>query len=153
MKLKGLVWFFTITLILISVYQLSFTWVVNSHESKMKAKAEKSVMMSHPNVTGEAKDELIREKFHHYLDSTRDEKIYPLLGTTYQKSKENELNLGLDLQGGMSVTMNVSLDGLLKSLSTNPKDPQLLKAIATTNERNRIRALILPHYLRGLVRT
>ncbi|HEV2833367.1 MAG TPA: protein translocase subunit SecDF, partial [Hanamia sp.] len=133
MKLKGLVWFFTITLILISVYQLSFTWVVNSHESKMKAKAEKSVMMSHPGVTGDEKDELVRAKFHHYLDSTRDEKIYPILGTTYQKSKENELNLGLDLQGGMSVTMNVSLDGLLKSLSNNPKDPQLLKAIQTAN--------------------
>ena len=120
MKLKGLVWFFTLTLILISVYQLSFTWVVNSHENKMKAKAVKSVMMAHPGVTGDAKEELVREKFHHYLDSTRDEKIYPVLGTTYQKSKENELNLGLDLQGGMSVTMNVSLDGLLKSLTNNP---------------------------------
>ncbi|HEY9340471.1 MAG TPA: protein translocase subunit SecDF [Hanamia sp.] len=133
MKLKGLVWFFTITLILISLYQLSFTWVVNSHESKMKAKAVKAVMMSNPGITGEKKDELVQAKFHHYLDSTRDEKIYPFLGTTYQKSKENELNLGLDLQGGMSVTMNVSLDGLLKSLSNNPKDPQLLKAIATAN--------------------
>ncbi len=134
MKLKGLVWFFTIALILISVYQLSFTWVVNSHEKKMKLKAEKTVVMSHPGITGETKDELVKEKYSHYLDSTRDEKIYPVLGTTYQKSKENELNLGLDLQGGMSVTMNVSLDGLLKSLSNNPKDPQLLKALQTTNE-------------------
>jgi SecD/SecF fusion protein len=60
-------------------------------------------------------------------------KIYPVLGTTYQKSKENELSLGLDLQGGMAVTLNVSLDGLLKSLSNNPKDPALLKALATAN--------------------
>ncbi len=133
MKLKGLVWFFTIALILISVYQLSFTWVVNSHEKKMKLKAEKTVSIAHPGISGEEKDELVKDKFRHYLDSTRDEKIYPLLGTTYQKSKENELNLGLDLQGGMSVTMNVSLDGLLKSLSNNPKDPQLLQALATTN--------------------
>ena len=43
MKLKGLVWFFAIALILISVYQLSFTWVVNSHEAKMKEKAERMV--------------------------------------------------------------------------------------------------------------
>ncbi len=84
MKLKGLVWFFTIVLILISVYQLSFTWVVNSHEKKMKLKAEKAVMMTHPGVSGEEKDELVQEKFMHYLDSTRDEKIYPVLGTTYQ---------------------------------------------------------------------
>ncbi len=133
MKLKGLVWFFTIVLILISVYQLSFTWVVNSHEKQMRLKAEKSVSMSHPGITGEEKDELVQDKFMHYLDSTRDEKIYPVLGTTYQKSKENELQLGLDLQGGMSVTMNVSLDGLLKSLSNNPKDPALLNALAEAN--------------------
>ena len=41
MKLKGLVWFFAIALILISVYKLSFTWVVNSHEKQMKEKAER----------------------------------------------------------------------------------------------------------------
>ncbi len=133
MKLKGLVWFFAITLILISVYQLSFTWVVNSHESKMHDKAVKSVRLTHPGVSGEEKDLLVAAKYNHYLDSTRDEKIYPLIGTTYQKSKESELSLGLDLQGGMSVTMNVSLDGLLKSLSNNPKDPQLLKALNETN--------------------
>jgi SecD/SecF fusion protein len=133
MKLKGLVWFFTIVLILISVYQLSFTLVVNSHEKKLKQKAEKVIAMTHPGVTGEAKDELVNEKYNHYLDSTRDEKIYPVLGTTYQKSKENELGLGLDLQGGMSVTMNVSLDELLKSLSNNSKDKRLLKALSTAN--------------------
>src|SRR6185312_480265 len=133
MKLKGLVWFFAIMLILISVYQLSFTWVVNSHESKMKAKAVKFVSQSHPGISGDEKDVLVQKTFHHYLDSTRDDKIYPVLGTTYQKSKENELSLGLDLQGGMAVTLNVSLDGLLKSLSNNPKDPALLKALATAN--------------------
>lgn len=135
MKLKGLVWFFAIMLILISVYQLSFTWVVNSHENKMKAKAIQFVNRAHPGITGDEKDQLVQATFHHYLDSTRDEKIYPVLGTTYQKSKENELSLGLDLQGGMAVTLNVSLDGLLKSLSNNPKDPRLLKALATANEQ------------------
>ncbi|MEO6136698.1 MAG: protein translocase subunit SecDF [Ginsengibacter sp.] len=133
MKLKGLVWFFTITLILISVYQLSFTWVVNAHEKKMQQKAEKSVMMQNPGISGDEKDALIHDRFMHYLDSTRDVKIYPVFGTTYQKAKESELQLGLDLQGGMSVTMNVSLDGLLKSLSNNPKDVQLLKALEATN--------------------
>lgn len=135
MKLKGLVWFFAIMLILISVYQLSFTWVVNSHESNMKAKAVKFVTQSHPGISGDEKDQLVQTTFHHYLDSTRDEKIYPLIGTTYQKSKENELSLGLDLQGGMAITLNVSLDDLLKSLSNNPKDPALLKALETANEQ------------------
>lgn len=135
MKLKGLVWFFAIVLILISIYQLSFTWVVNNHESKMKAKAVQYVNKTHPGISGDEKDVLVKERFSHLLDSTRDEKIYPLLGTTYQKSKENELSLGLDLQGGMSVTLNVSLDGLLKSLSNNPKDPQLLKALEAADAK------------------
>ncbi len=133
MKLKGLVWFFAIILILISVFQLSFTWVVNSHENKMKAKAERLVKAGNPGVKGDEKDDLVKLKLLHLLDSTRDTKIYPLLGTSYQKCKENELNLGLDLQGGMSVTMDVSLDGLIKSLSNNPKDPQLLNAINLAN--------------------
>jgi SecD/SecF fusion protein len=133
MKLKGLVWFFAITLILISIYQLSFTWVVNSYEAKMKQKAEKIVKMAHPGITGDEKDVLVKAKFQRILDSTRDTKIYPLLGTTYLKCKENELNLGLDLQGGMNVTLNVDLEGVIKSLSNNPKDPQLINALNTTN--------------------
>ncbi len=130
MRLKGLVWFFAIFLILISVYQLSFTWVVNGHENAMKAKAEKQVRQGYPNAKGEEKEDIVRARFMRLLDSTKDTKIYPVVGTTYQKAKENELNLGLDLQGGMNVTMDVSLEGLIKSLSNNPKDPQLLNALA-----------------------
>ena len=130
MRLKGLVWFFAIALILISVFQLSFTWVVNSHESDMKAKAEKQVRISNPVTKGEEKDDLVKARLLRLLDSTKDTKIYPVLGTSYQKCKENELNLGLDLQGGMNVTLDVSLAGLIKSLSNNPKDPQLLNALS-----------------------
>ncbi|MDB5198298.1 MAG: protein translocase subunit secF [Chitinophagaceae bacterium] len=137
MRLKGLVWFFAITLILISVFQLSFTWVVNSHESAMKAKAEKQVRISNPGARGDEKNDLVKIRLLRLLDSTKDTKIYPVLGTTYQKAKENELNLGLDLQGGMNVTMDVSLEGLIKSLSNNPKDPQLLNALA---EATRLKA-------------
>ncbi len=133
MKLKGLVWFFAITLIIISIYQLSFTWVVNSYEAKMKEKAVKTVKMSHPGVVGDEKDALVKTTFQHLLDSSRDAKIYPFFGTTYFKCKENELNLGLDLQGGMSVTLNVDLAGVIKSLSNNPKDPQLVNALNETN--------------------
>nr|MDQ6904387.1 protein translocase subunit SecDF [Bacteroidota bacterium] len=129
MKLKGLVWFFAIMLILISVYQLSFTWVVNSYEAKMQEKAVKNVRMAHPGVSADEKDNLVAAQFQHLLDSSRDVKIYPLLGTTYLKCKENELNLGLDLQGGMNVTLNVDLEGVVKSLSNNPKDPQLINAL------------------------
>jgi SecD/SecF fusion protein len=131
MKLKGLVWFFAIALILISIWELSYTWVVRSYESKVKTQAERIVKSQHPDATGEDKNALVKSRMQHILDSTREKSIYPIVGTSYQKCKENELNLGLDLQGGMSVTMEVSLEGLLKSISNNPKNPALVKALQT----------------------
>jgi hypothetical protein len=64
------------------------------------------------------------------LDSTKDEKLAFGL-TTYRSAKEKELMLGLDLQGGMSVTMEVGLDGLLKSLANYTKEAQFNKALGT----------------------
>ena len=131
MKLKGLVWFFAIALTIISLWELSYTWVVRNYESTVKAKAEKMVKTSLPDLKGDAKDSAVKARTQRILDSTKDKSIYPLFGTTYQKCKENELNLGLDLQGGISVTMDVSLETLLKSLSNNAKDPALLNALRT----------------------
>ncbi len=133
MKLKGLVWFFAIALILISLWELSYTFVVRSYESKVKTQAERIVKSQHPAISTKTDDYdlLVKSRMQHILDSTRDKSIYPVIGTSYQKCKENELNLGLDLQGGMSVTMDVSLEGLIKSMSNNPKDPALLKALQT----------------------
>lgn len=132
MKLKGLVWFFAITLVVISLYQLSFTWVVNSFEKQLKQKAQRYVAINYPNVTGDDKDAMVKAELLHIMDSNRDTKIYPIFGTTYLKCKENELNLGLDLQGGMNVTLNVDLEGVIKSLSNNPHDPQLINALNET---------------------
>ncbi len=131
MKLKGLVWFFAIALICISIWELSYTWVVRSYEAKVKTQAERIVKSNYPAATGEDKNALVKERMRHILDSTKEKSIYPVIGTSYQKCKENELNLGLDLQGGMSVTLEVGLEGLLKSLSNNPKNPALLKALQT----------------------
>jgi len=131
MKLKGLVWFFAIALICISVWELSYTVVVRRYEAEVKAQAEKIIKSQHPEATGEDFNALVKDRMRHVLDSTKEKSIYPIVGTSYQKCKENELNLGLDLQGGMSVTMEVSLEGLLKSLSNNPKNPALVKALQT----------------------
>ncbi len=139
MKLRGLVWFFTIALTVVSLWQLSYTFVVRNYEGKVKAQAEKTVKNTAPaNATPEEKAILLSNTTQRILDSTRDKKIFPLLGTTYQKSKENELNLGLDLQGGMSVTMDVNLTGMLKSLSNDSKNPGLIAALntATTQKAN-----------------
>ena len=136
MKLKGLVWFFAIALILISIWELSYTFVVRSYEAKVKTQAERIVKSQYPEVTGEDKNALVKTRMRRILDSTKEKSIYPIVGTSYQKCKENELNLGLDLQGGMSVTMEVSLEGLLKSVSNNSKDAGLVKALQTATAQN-----------------
>jgi SecD/SecF fusion protein len=68
------------------------------------------------------------------LDSTKNEKVVLGVGT-YQYAKNQELMLGLDLQGGMAVTMEVGLDGLIKSLSGYSKDPAFNKALEQANRR------------------
>jgi len=130
MKLKGLVWFFSIALIIISVWELSYTWAVKNYEESVRTKAEQIVKKeakSLPGLSVDDKEAMVNARMQRILDSTKDKDIY--FGTTYQKCKESELNLGLDLQGGMSVTMDVSLEGLIKSLSNNPRDLQLQAAL------------------------
>lgn len=142
MQLKGLVRFFTVVLILICLYQLSFTWIVRSHESDLKDKA--SLWLKANYVPADKKypgDNLARETYQDSLnnlykqrlqrlmDSTKDTKIGPFGITTYQNAKNNELMLGLDLQGGMSVTMEVGMGDLIKSLANYSKDPIFVKAL------------------------
>jgi SecD/SecF fusion protein len=137
MQLKGLVRFFTILLILYSVYELSFTWVVRSHEKKMEAKAKQFVNANNANADPVEKDLAYKDRLKRLLDSTRDVTVHygPTGAISYQQAKENELNLGLDLQGGINVTMEVELSGLLRSMANNSKDPNFLKALDNANKR------------------
>ncbi|MBL7771210.1 MAG: protein translocase subunit SecDF [Flavipsychrobacter sp.] len=147
--MRILVSIFTAFLILISLYQLSFTWFVNQHEKGIEEKAQRYVntypkpeqkypgnqelQLQYQDTLNEIKKSTVRR----LQDSTRNEKI-TWWGHTYQKAKENELLLGLDLQGGINVTMDVALDGLIKGLSNNPADANLKKAIdeATRKKAN-----------------
>src|SRR6201996_4193474 len=140
--MRALVSIFAALLIIISVYQLSFTYFVNKHESAMEAKAKAQVSRLYPqsalqkypgNKEAQASyqdtlDQTLNARRKKLLDSTKDTKITPW-GTSYQKAKESELLLGLDLQGGISVTMDVALDGLIKGLANNSRDPQLVQAL------------------------
>lgn len=133
MQLKGLVKFFTGALILISLYQLSFTLIARNVEAKAKKQAEKFVKMDHPSAQGDELKKLVDARLDKITDSLQGVTVVNVLGMrkyTYQEVKEQELNLGLDLQGGMNVTLEVSLDELVRSMSNNPKDPALNKAIA-----------------------
>jgi SecD/SecF fusion protein len=146
MQLKGLVRFFTFALILICLYQLSFTWFVRTHEKAMDAKAtawvnklpkaeqvypsDKDQQLLYNDSINDAK----KVYYKRLLDSTKDTKLFFGL-TTYGAAKQNELMLGLDLQGGMSVTMEVGLDGLIKSLANYSKEPAFNTAL--TNAVNK----------------
>lgn len=124
--------FFTAALILFSLWRLSFTFIGHNVETKIKAQTEKFVTTTSPEAKGEDREALVDQAYQHITDSLRDENVFNFLGLkyTYQQVKEKELQLGLDLQGGMSVTLEVGLDGLVASMSNNPKDPGLQKAIA-----------------------
>ena len=140
MQLKGLVRFFTFALILICLYQLSFTWFVRNHEKSMEAKAAAWVkklptaQSVYPNdkeqqfLYNDSVSDIQKAYYKRLLDSTKETKLAFGL-TTYASAKERELMLGLDLQGGMSVTMEVGLDGLIKSLANYTKDASFNTAL------------------------
>jgi SecD/SecF fusion protein len=141
MQLKGLVRFFTFALILICLYQLSFTLFVRNHEKAMDAKASawvkkfpKAEQVYPANkeeqlLYNDSLNDIQKVYLKRLLDSTKDTKLAFGM-TTYGSAKEKELMLGLDLQGGMSVTMEVGLDGLIKSLANYTKDPTFNKALS-----------------------
>ncbi len=115
MQNKGAIKFIAIALALVCVYQLSFTYVTKQVEKKAKTYAK-----------GDQKKEA------HFIDSVSRETAYNFLWVrkyTYKECKERELNLGLDLKGGMNVTLEVSVVDLIKSLSNYSTDPSFLQAI------------------------
>ena len=120
MKSKGAVKLFAIAMAVVSVFQLSFTWVTARIEDKAKEFA--------------AGDPVIERQ---YLDSVARIPVYNLgfKNYTYLECKERELNLGLDLQGGMNVTLEVSLSELLRALSNNNPDVQFNQALELANQR------------------
>ena len=146
MQLKGLVRFFAVLLTIICLYQLSFTFFVRGHESEMQKKAESWVKRNFAspeerfpnsadaNLKANYADSLklvTENRLQVILDSTKSTKIGWFGFTTYRNAKDKELALGLDLQGGMSVTMEVSMDGLIKSLAEYTKDASFNKALET----------------------
>ena len=76
MQLKGLVRFFNILLILYSIYELSFTWVVRNHEQKMEAKAKQFVASALPNAPEDVREQAYKDRLRRLLDSTKDETVH-----------------------------------------------------------------------------
>jgi SecD/SecF fusion protein len=121
MQGKGFIKFMAILLGIVCVYSLSFNLVTANVEKDAKAYAK-----GNP------------ERERAYLDSMASVPVYPLFGFNYEFCKSKEINLGLDLKGGMNVTMEISLAELVKSLAGNPDDANFNQAV--TNAQNELNA-------------
>jgi SecD/SecF fusion protein len=121
MQGKGFIKFMAILLGIVCLYSLSFNLVTYNVEKDAKAFAN-----------GDA------DKEKAYLDSMATVPVYPVLGLTYQQVKGKEINLGLDLKGGMNVTMEISLAELTKSLAGNTSDASFNQAL--TNAQTQMNA-------------
>jgi len=130
-------------LFLACLWQLSFTLVTNICTRKADAAADKAVAeMQKSAAFAEIPDvdkayylDSIRKiEARRYTDSISTEKIY--FGYTFKSVQNQEINLGLDLKGGMNVMLQVQLEDLVKALAGNNSSPEFQKAIALAKERS-----------------
>lgn len=134
MRNKGLILFFTILIALTCLYCLSFsfaTWRIEKAAKEyandlqiieeVKKSANGDVMLEKQLI-----DSVVSEREHRYLTSMNDSTVF--LGFTYKECKYKELNMGLDLKGGMNVTLEISIPDVLKSLAINTEDPLFQKS-------------------------
>ncbi len=120
MKSKGAIKLFAIALTVVCIFQLSFTWFTYRAEQAAKEFANGDVVKERAYLDSIAREPLVNLGFKKF---------------TYLECKERELNLGLDLQGGMNVTLEVSIGDLIKSLSNNNTDAAFNKSIQVTTEK------------------
>ncbi|MFK7050851.1 bifunctional preprotein translocase subunit SecD/SecF [Flavobacterium columnare] len=115
MQNRGLIKFFAIIFALVSIYQLTFTFVANKVKSDAKAFANGN-----------------QEKEIKYLDSIGKQKVFSLGFTdfTYNEVADKQINKGLDLEGGINVTLQISVKDVLKGLANNTSNAIFNKALA-----------------------
>ena len=132
MRNRSAIWVFTILLFLACLYQLSFSWVIKSFETEIYDLAEekydslyneagKFVINGDTLILGgdKEKQKIVSYFEQKLLAENRNQPIYPVLDLDYQRCKDQELGLGLDLQGGMSVTLEVSIEDLVRNFAGN----------------------------------
>lgn len=139
MQNKGLIKFLTWSFVLVCLYQLSFTIVTSRVEKKASTAANAYVQsktaedLINAKAKGDAlyaqtlKDSLLIDREAQYLDSMASEKVY--LGFTYRQCQAREINLGLDLKGGMNVMLEVSTVDVVRALASHTEDTVFNKAI------------------------
>lgn len=123
MQNKGLIKLFALLFGLVSIYQLSYTFITSKIENDAEAYAAATVSTDVSDYVTERESVEAR-----YLDSISKN---PILGfTSYEEAKKKELNKGLDLKGGINVTLQISVKDILKGLANYSKNPVFNKALA-----------------------
>jgi SecD/SecF fusion protein len=118
---------FSVVLAIACLFQLSFTWKAQSFETKAQQFAEKQ----------QKKGINYGKAYRGYIDSLGSrETIYDLWIASYNyfECKQREINLGLDLRGGMNVILEVDKGAIIKGMANDPADADLLKAIAQADQ-------------------
>jgi SecD/SecF fusion protein len=147
MQNKGAIKVFAIAFALVSLYQLSFTFVTSRVEQKAKSYAhnEKTFGLAEELAAGDEilfgyyYDSIAKAQETYYLDSIDNQVVYNILidKYTYRDAKEREINLGLDLRGGMNVVLEVSVKDIIQALSGNSQDPTFVEAMRLASENQR----------------
>lgn len=144
MQSRGAIRFFAIAFALVCLFQLSFTFVTKNVERKAQKYAisetttdlAKRLAKGNELREGFIADSLEMSRERYYLDSMKNETVYNIgKKYTYQDCKEREINLGLDLKGGMNVTMEVSRVDIVRALSGDSQDPTFNDAIRMAQEK------------------
>ena len=143
MQSKGAIRFVAILLAIACLWQLSFTLVTKVQENKAAKYAEAAVVAAE-NSAAFAKvsemdkafylDSIRKVENRHYIDSISSEKVY--FGYTFKDVKSKEINLGLDLKGGMNVMLQVQLKDLVKALAGGNAAPEFEQALTLAQERS-----------------
>lgn len=128
MQNKGLITTFTILFAIGCLYTLSLTWVANGVESDAKEFAEEYAI-AFEEANADLKFTELDSVEYSYLDSMASEEVYPVINYTYGELRTKMLNLGLDLKGGMNVTLEVQVEEVVKALSSFNKDQAFNQAI------------------------
>ena len=124
MQTKGFIVTIATALVLICIFYLSFSFVTSHYEGEAQATALKAAKITSPDMSNDT----YRKAYNNYISSIEKQKVY--LGYTYQEVREKQLGLGLDLKGGMNVTLQISVPDILKVLSGNNQDKKFNDAIA-----------------------
>ena len=147
MQNKGAIRLFAIIFALVCVYQLSFTFFARNTENKAAEYANSASTHDLANVLANGNalkegmlfDSISKAKQKFYLDSMQNEVIYNIgiRQYTFKDVKTRELNLGLDLKGGMNVTLEVSVPDIIVALSGKSKNATFNKAVALAREKQK----------------